>query len=181
MLKYTSVEITQGSEFCQFTLAVGTSNSLEDFFFVPVFKKDVLSFQKPRPLGLECEDMLSVNSEWSVFKPGKISAEETLPIKLWDTKKKSSLQWTSGCFWRQVYLQVSGFKSLHASTRSRFSEISLTVLLGPLCSLGRPPFLSFCTSNTRLKSLPIIISSFWKSSIWSARVLKKFGSSSLGA
>ena len=74
-----------------------------------------------------------------------------------------------------------GFSTLQASTRSRFSHISLTAFWALWCLLARPPILSFVTSRTRFKSPPIRISSPSKSWRWSKIDLKKAGSSSFGA
>ena len=119
--------------------------------------------------------------EWSVLNPGIISAWVILQIEDWLTRKKSSLQWMSGCRWRQVYLVASGLRILHASDNSRLSERSCTTFKAFLCVFARPPFLSLLRSSTKLKSPPIIISSQWKLDKWSKKARKKFGSSSLGA
>ena len=110
-----------------------------------------------------------------------MSARVTWHIKLWLTKKKSSLHWISGFFLRQVYLSVLEFRTLHASMRSSSAMKSFNVLNDLVCVLGRPPFLSFSISKTKLKSPPIIRSSHWKSRRWSKKSWKKPGSSSLGA
>ena len=51
-------------------------------------RSDVLSFQNPGPRGLECKVIFNVIMEWSVLKPGRITAVLILPKKLWLTKKK---------------------------------------------------------------------------------------------
>ena len=55
-------------------------------------KSDVLSFQNPRPLRVECKEIFNVTKEWSVLKPGRISAELTMSKRLSLTRKKSRLQ-----------------------------------------------------------------------------------------
>ena len=110
-----------------------------------------------------------------------MSASEVLQKVLWFTRKKSSLQWTSGVLRRHVNLEESGFNTLQASIKSKLSQKVLITSKDFLWVLARPPFLSFPTSRTRLKSPPMVISSQLKSNRWLKKELKKSGSSSFGA
>ena len=51
-----------------------------------------------------------------------MSASEVLQKVLSFTRKKSSLQWTSGVLRRHVNLEESGFNTLQASIKSKLSQ-----------------------------------------------------------
>ena len=51
-------------------------------------EKEVFNFHKPGPLGFVLFVKCNVMSEWSVLKPGKMSALEVVDIKLALIKKK---------------------------------------------------------------------------------------------
>lgn len=104
-----------------------------------------------------------------------------LQIDNWLTRKKSNLQCMLGCHWCQVYLLASRLRVLHMSDKSKFSQKSWTTFDTFLCVLGRPPFLSFNRSSTKLKSPPSIMSSQMKLDKLLKNSEKKSGSSSLGA
>ena len=65
--------------------------------------------------------------EWSVLYPGMISASIVLHKVLWFTRKKSSLQCTTGFLCRHVNPETSGFNTLQASTKSRLSQKLLII------------------------------------------------------
>lgn len=95
---------------------------------------------------------------------------------LWLVRKKWSRHEMPGFFRRQVNKQLSGCKTLHASTWSRPVTKCLMTLRHLLWwVLGFQPFLSAATSKTRLRSTPRIISSYSKSSKWTKNVSKKLG------
>ena len=101
-------------------------------------------------------------SEWSVPKPGKMSALEVVDIKLELIKKKSGRHCFSGFPFLQVKGFVSTFRRCQMSVRSKESTIYLPFYKDFLCVTGFPTVLSFFTSKTRLKSPPKIISSHSK-------------------
>ena len=141
----------------------------------------MLTFQKPHPLLLECSKICNLIMEWSVLYPGNMSALTVLQNVVWFTWKKSSLQWTSGFSCHYVNLELSRFKTLHASIKSRFTDKSFITSSDFLWDLARPLFLSLSKFSARLKFPPTIISSQLKSSSWLKTEVKKFGSSSFGA
>ena len=83
-------------------------------------RNEVLSFQKPRPLGLLLQTGISkidckIIREWSVLSPSKISAFVISGVKLALIRKKSRRQNISGFF---LNLLASVLKTHHTSIRS---------------------------------------------------------------
>ena len=144
-------------------------------------KNEMFNFQKPGPLGFLWSAIWFVTIEWSVLKPAEMSVCVRLHVGLWLIKKKSNRQWISGFLLRHVYLRMSGWDTLHASTKSNFVACSLIALTSFAWVLARPPFLSFSRLSTKSKSPPKIISSQRKSCKWPKKLSKKAGSSSFGA
>ena len=75
---------------------------------------------------------------------------------------------------------VSAFRKRQMSVRSKESTIYFTFCKDFLCVTGLPPFLSFCTSKTKLKSPPKIISSHLNVRKCLRTFSKKKGSSIFG-
>ena len=140
-----------------------------------------LNFQKPGSLGLVLFARGSVIKEWSVLYPVKISAFVIAELRLLIVKKKSKRRWISGWLLLQVNLLISGLETRQMSIRSSEFIMFWTSFKEFLWVVSLPPFLSFWTSNTRLKSPPRIMSSHSKERRWLRTFLKKFGLSSFGA
>ena len=113
-------------------------------------KKEVLSFQKPGPLWFVLFVRCSVIREWSVLKPGKMSAFVIVVLRLELVKKKSRRQCISGFLLLQVNLLASGFRICQISTRSNKLTVYKTSLSEFLWVVGFPPILSFWTSRIKL-------------------------------
>ena len=120
-------------------------------------------------------------SEWSIPKPGKMSALEVVDIEVELIKKKSRRHYFSGFPFLQVKGFVSTFRRRQMSVRSKESTIYLPFYKDFLCVMGFPTVLTFITSKTRLKSPPKIISSHSKVKRRLKTFSKKKGSSLFGA
>ena len=136
------------------------------------------------PVGFVSFVKCNVISEWSVLRPGKMSALKVVDIKLALIKKKSRRHCIPGFRLLQVKVFVSAIIKRQMSARSKESTIYFTFYKDFSCVTGFPPFLSFCTSKTRLKRLkspPKIVSSHSKVRRWLKTFSKKKRSSLFGA
>ena len=106
------------------------ATSLIVFLIKPIYsspdKREVFNFQTPGPLGFVLFVKCNVMSEWSVLKPGKMSALEVVDIKLALIKKKSRRHCISGFHLLQVKRFVSAFRKRQMSVRSKKSTIYFT-------------------------------------------------------
>ena len=110
-----------------------------------------------------------------------MSALVIVVLKLEVVKKKSRRQCMSGFLLLKVNLLASGLKQRQMSMRSNTFEMCLTSFNELLWVTGLPPFLSFWTSSTKLKSPPRIISLQSKQRSWFRTFWKNVGLSSFGA